>query len=230
MRFSKFIHSFSHIFFPKVCCGCNEALLFHEEVLCLDCIYHLPLTDFHIDLKNESAKQLWGKLDVYYVTSMLYLSKSSCVELLMHKLKFKGYPEIGEFLGTRYGITLCKLYQDMPLDFIVPIPLHSSKMRKRGYNHAECFARGLEKEMKVPLLKDVLIRQHASASQTTKSRLEIYDNVEQVFALVGDYSVFKDKHVLLVDDVLTTGATICSAGNLLKQVGARVSIATIARA
>lgn len=230
MQFFRFIQSLSHVLLPNLCCACDRALRADEHILCMDCLFHLPITDFHQDQSNESAKQLWGKLDFEYAFSMLYLQKSSRVEQLLHRLKFKGYPEIGLYLGTLYASTLARIHLQNPIDYIIPIPLHRQKLRKRGYNQAECFAKGLSTGLSVPLLTDVLLRIVASASQTTMARVERYNNVEQVFALSQKETCLEGKHILLVDDVLTTGATICAAGNMLKKRGARVSIATIARA
>jgi len=227
---SSFIKSFSHIFMPYTCFGCDNALLAHEEVLCLDCLYHLPRTDFHRDIQNDSIKQLWGKLDVVFASSMLYLSKSSSTEKLLYGLKFKGFPQIGVYLGAMYGRELGPILAHLKLDYIVPIPIHPTKLRKRGYNQALCFANGLAQSMNVPVLNNVLLRVVASQSQVTKSRAERYDNVEHVFA-IADHSIsLQHKHILLVDDVLTTGATIGVAGNILKKAGATVSVVTLVRA
>lgn len=230
MPITAFWQGFSHILMPNLCCGCDRALYGYEEILCTDCIYHLPLTDFHLDKNNESAQQLLGKLDFLFASSMLYLSKSSRVEKLLHRLKFKGFPQIGEYFGYQYGMQLARIAEDIPFDFIIPIPIHRSKLKKRGYNQAACFAVGLAKGLGTPVLVDVLLRTVASASQTTKSRVERYDNVEKVFSLSVNHIELADKHILVVDDVLTTGATICAAGNLLKDIGAQISVATLARA
>lgn len=230
MNIRSSIQSFIHVFLPKLCCGCDKALFADEDVLCLACLYHLPLTDFHLDKNNESARQLLGKLDFEFATSMLYLSKASPVERLLHKMKFKGFPEIGDYLGNLYGTALVHLHQEIPFDYIIPIPLHPSKLRKRGYNQAECFAKGLANRLEVDLLNNYLIRFINSDSQVTKARVERYDNVEKVFGLSAHYVSLSDKHILLVDDVLTTGATLCVAGNILKNSGARVSVVTLARA
>jgi len=192
-------------------------------------LYHLPITDFHQDKNNQTAKQLWGKLDFQYAMSMLYLAKSSRVEQLLYRLKYGNQPEIGEFLGKYYGKMLQEAGILNTVDLIIPIPLHRSKLRLRGYNQSSQFAKGLSKAGGIPWTDRVLIRKKATVSQTKKSRTERYENVEDVFVL-RDAGALENKHVLLVDDVLTTGATICSAGNQLVRAGAAVSVATIARA
>ncbi len=229
MQFSSFLKDFVHIFLPKVCVACDSSLLSHEEVLCTACIYHLPITDFHQDKQNETAQQLWGKLDFQEAMSMLYLAKSSRVEKLVYKLKYGNQPEIGVFLGEYYARMMLRTGFFDQLDMIIPIPIHKSKLRKRGYNQSSQFAKGLSKESGVPWSENVLIRAKATESQTRKSRIERYDNVEGVFALKKP-SLVKGKHILLVDDVLTTGATICVAGSQLTEAGATISVMTIARA
>lgn len=218
-----------HVFLPQVCLACNESLLHYEEVLCTACYYHLPLTNFHTDDKNETAQQLWGKLDFVQAMSMLYLAKSSRVEKLIHRLKYQNQPEIGVYLGKLYAKKLSTIGFFETIDLIAPIPIHRSKLQKRGYNQASQFAKGLSEETRVPWDEQTLLRTISSVSQTKKSRIERYDNVEGVFSVKEPRAV-SGKHILLVDDVLTTGATICAAGNILVDAGAKVSVMTIARA
>lgn len=220
-----------HIFLPQVCLSCGESLLHQEEVLCTSCLYHLPLTDFHLDDKNETARQLWGKLAFERALSMLYMAKASRVEQLMHRLKYQNQPEIGLYLGKLYARKLAdtSFFDANEIDIIVPVPIHRSKLRKRGYNQSSQFAKGLSEAAGIPWTDKLLQRTISSVSQTKKTRLERYDNVHGVFSLQKGASV-NGKHILLVDDVLTTGATICSAGNVLIDSGAKVSVMTIVRA
>lgn len=210
--------------------ACDSVLLTHESLLCLDCIYHLPLTDFHNDKQNDTAQQLWGKLDFEVAMSMLYLSKGSRVERLVHRLKYDNKPQIGRFLGKKYGDTIGSMLKTYQIDMLIAIPIHSRKRRQRGYNQAFQFAKGLSDSLCIPVYEDVLIRKINSTSQIKKSRTERYDNVDNVFIVNPSRIDVKDKHVLLVDDILTTGATICEAGRILRKAGAKVSIVTIARA
>ena len=229
MGIRNYLTDFVHLLFPHLCKACDRGLLAQEEVLCIDCIYHLPLTDFHLDDRNETTQQLWGKTKFEFAISMLHLSKSSRVEHLLYKLKYKKHPEIGRFLGQYYGDILKSFLLEHDIDGIVPIPIHPKKLRLRGYNQSACFAEGLSIKLGIPILKNCLIRTKHTDSQTTKSRGDRYDNVLDVFACVGKDQLL-GKHILLVDDILTTGATICAASNLLVEAGAKVSIATIARA
>lgn len=228
MKIQFLYHDFLHLFFPKLCKACDAVLLADEQVICTTCVYHLPFTNFHIDPKNETAQQLWGKLEFQNATSMLYLARSSRVEQLLHRLKYKNEPEIGIYLGEMYAKQLMNVDWIKSVDSIIPVPIHTEKLRKRGYNQAEQFAKGLANVLDVELDLITLIRHQSSKSQTQMRRIERYENVESVFSIKNNS--IEGKHVLLVDDVLTTGATICSAGNILIEAGAQVSVITLARA
>ncbi|WP_159637157.1 ComF family protein [Sphingobacterium composti Ten et al. 2007 non Yoo et al. 2007] len=227
MELKNCFNDFVHLLFPRLCAACNSTLYANEEVLCTNCMFHLPFTDFHLDANNETARQLWGKIEFESAFSMLHLAKSSWVETLLHKLKYKNQPEIGVYLGKLYAKRIGEFISG--IDLIVPIPVHKAKLRKRGYNQAAQFAIGLSDGFNIPCNEQLLLRHILSVSQIEKSRTERYDNVKGEFSLHSKVNV-KDKHILLVDDVLTTGATICEAGQLLIENGAKISIATIARA
>lgn len=227
MLWKRYIDHFLHLFFPRLCAACEAILLSHEEMLCTSCLFHLPFTDFHLFDDNDTARQLWGKVSFERAFSMFELSKSSRVETLLHKLKYKNQPEIGIYLGRLYASSIAGYVGEV--DLIAPIPLHRSKLRKRGYNQAAKFGEGLSQGLGIPLKEDLLIRVLASESQTKRSRIDRYDNVKNAFVL-NPYVTIQDLHILLVDDVLTTGATMSEAALTLVEAGAKVSIATIARA
>lgn len=228
----RYWHGLVHILFPERCAGCDTVLMHQEHILCSTCLYHLPQTDHHKDAENETAKQLWGKVKFQYAASMLTLSKSSRVQRMIHHLKYGQQPEIGIYLGKMYGEILLENPIVDGVDVIVPIPIHPIKKRKRGYNQSEYFARGLSEVLAIPIDNSLIKRTFNSVSQTRRSRIDRYDNVENAFAFVPQKEgVQTPNHVLLVDDVITTGATIAAAAQqLMNGLGCTVSIVTIARA
>lgn len=225
----QFIQDFLHVLVPTNCVGCELTLLAHENILCTSCLYGLPLTDFHLDPDNQTARQLWGKLDFKFAASMLYLAKSSSVEKILHNLKYGNHPEIGYYLGKLYANSLVPHYNLNQIDFVMPVPLHRSKLHKRGYNQSSLFAKGIAEGLAITWTDQLLIRSVATVSQTKKGRSERYENVENVFSTRKNTDV-QGRHILLVDDVLTTGATLCSLGNSLIKDGAVISVVTVARA
>ncbi|WP_336838289.1 ComF family protein [Sphingobacterium siyangense] len=227
---NKLFGDFVSIFFPRECGCCGCVLKYQEKFICIACDFHLPYTNFHEYSDNDTARQLWGKAPVEEACSFLFMQKDSRVEHLIYQIKYNNQPFLAEYFGYLYGLKLIevKAYQD--IDCIVPVPLHRSKLRKRGYNQSTYFGIGLSRAMEIPLREDILVRKKATISQTGKGRLDRYENVSDIFDCQAT-GVPANVHILLVDDVLTTGATIVSAAlTLLDAVDCRVSIATLARA
>lgn len=221
-------YDFFSLFFPRVCYSCGNTLLQHEEVLCSYCLHQLPRTNFHTEKDNPVSRIFWGRVNISYASSMFFFTKGSKVQHLLHQLKYKDKKEIGVYVGKLFGRSLQEspFYSDV--DVIIPVPLHPKKQRKRGYNQSEMFARGLSESFSRPYDIHTLIRTYASETQTKKSRFRRWENVKEIFA-VRNYQHLTGKHILLVDDVVTTGATLEScAARLLEIPGARISIATIA--
>lgn len=223
----RYLKNFLSLLYPALCVGCEKPLYEHEELICSYCWYHLPVTNFHQDQHNAAAKQLWGRVKLEFVTSYLYFIKASNVQHILHHLKYFDAPAVGAILGKRYGELLNETgYSNA--DIIVPVPLHPKKLRKRGYNQSEYFAEGLSKSMQLPIAVGNLVRHTLAESQTTKKRFERYENMKAIFD-VTEPKAFINKHVLLVDDVLTTGATIeACASKLLAISGVKVSVVTLA--
>ncbi len=216
------------LFFPRICLACGNSLMKNEVTLCFYCVYHLPKTDFHFEEDNPVARQFWGKINFSSAASFYYFTKGSKVQHLVHQLKYKGYKEIGSHIGKLYGKELLKSPLFNTVTSVIPVPLHPHKQAKRGYNQAEWFARGLAESMKIELDTGTLIRAHASETQTRKSRFNRWENVKEIFRL-NDLGRQAGKHVLLVDDVITTGSTLEAAGHELFRVpGISVSVASIA--
>ena len=218
------------ILYPELCFSCEELLVKGENVLCTSCILHLPRTNFHKYENHKMEKQFWGKVLVENVAAFFYFEKKGKVQRLMHQLKYQKHPEIGERVGSLYAAELLSDKKFNSLDYIIAIPLHKKKMKIRGYNQSLCFANGLAMQFKIPVLKNRLIRTKNNATQTRKSRFERYKNVAMVFKIKNP-SGFINKHVLLVDDVMTTGSTLTACIQLFNQIeGCKISVLTIAYA
>lgn len=218
---SRYLSDLASLFFPKTCAGCDIPLVYGEKLICTSCWYHLPFTVPHDGIGNLSTGQF---------ASFLYFLDSSRVQRIIYQLKYKNRPEIGSLFGEKYGAILQETAPFNEADLIVPVPLHPIKFRKRGYNQSAFFARGLSHSMQKPMAEQCLIRHRATQSQTTKNRYQRYENMDAAFQLV-DVATIAGKHILLVDDVLTTGATLEACSNVLLKGGAiQVSSVTIAKA
>ncbi len=218
------------IFYPRGCIGCGTALQRNENFLCLNCLLHLPETNYHLTIDNPLEKIFWGRVPVEHVYSFLFFRKGNTVQHILHQLKYKGNKEIGAYLGEMYGQKLARAGSLADVDVIVPIPLHPKKLRLRGYNQSEWIAMGLSKGLGIPYSNDFLVRATFTETQTRKSRFSRWQNVKDVFqaANVGELA---GKHVLICDDVLTTGATTEAAIRKLIEVpDVRVSVVTLATA
>jgi ComF family protein len=222
------INDFFNLIFPKLCCACNNTLLKNEEIICLSCIISLPKTNFHTDKDNPVNKVFWGRINLEMATSFYVFSKKSKVQNLLHHLKYKGVKEVGSVTGELFGYELndSEFYRD--IDFIVPVPLHQNKMKKRGYNQSEWIARGMSQSMSIPINIDTLYRKSDSQTQTKKGRYKRWENVDEIFGLTNNG--LEGKRVLLVDDVVTTGATIEACAQILIQQNCKVLVATLAYA
>lgn len=202
----------------------------HEKVICTDCRYNLPLTNFHLQADNIVARQFWGKIKLEGAYSLYYFTKGGKVQNLMHHFKYKGMPQIGEMLGKIAGSQLATDATFASVDYIIPVPLHKKRLKERGYNQSACFAEGLAEKLTATVEEHNLIRTRATQTQTHRTRFERYENMQEVFA-VKDPEKLKGKHVLLVDDIITTGSTLeACAIPLLEIEGLKLSIATIAYA
>jgi len=222
------INDFFNLIFPRLCCGCRSALLKNEQIICISCVVGLPKTGFHKDKENPVNKVFWGRVDVEMATSFYFFSKKSKVQNLLHHLKYKGVKEVGFVLGELFGFELneSEFYKD--IDFIIPVPLHKNKLKRRGYNQSEWIAFGLSKSMSIPVNTNSLYRKSDSETQTKKSRYNRWENVGEIFGVSNNE--IEGKRILLVDDVVTTGATIEACTQVLLQKNCKVLVATIAYA
>lgn len=227
MQFRRYWDSFIAILFPPLCASCENVLLNQEELLCSYCQYHLPINDHHLFSDNEVMRRIQFKAPIEMGAAFLSFSKSSLIQTMIHKLKYGKAFDIGIYLGRQFGQQLLVSPFFRELDIIIPLPLHHKKRKARGYSQSGCIAQGLAEVLKLDIDTTTLVRLVNSPSQTTMGRMDRYENVEDVFACL-DAEALAGKNILLVDDVLTTGATIASAARTLAEKGGRVYIAVLA--
>ena len=214
--------------YPQLCCACKNRMNKQENLICFQCLYELPKTNFHLDRENMVAKHFWGRVLFQEATSLYFFLKEGKVQELMHQLKYEGYYEIGVKLGKVLGRQLKEVEHWKGIEGIVPVPLHPKKLQKRGYNQCDAIVEGLGEVLDCPVYYQALVKKDHIDSQTRKSKEERWENVKTVFA-VQEAEVLRGKHLLLVDDVVTTGATlIACAEQLLGLEGTKVSLATLA--
>lgn len=221
---SSYISDFIALFFPETCPCCGSVLVKNETLICTSCVYDLPCTHFHCDEGNILKRQFSGRFPFCFAIACFYYSEGSKVQRLIHQLKYRGKPEIGLWLGRWYGVQVAGFIEKHTVDFIIPVPLHTERQRKRGYNQSERIAAGLARSTNCALLTDCLVRKFATQTQTRKSRFLRLENMANVFTLEGAERI-ADKHVLLVDDVITSGATVeACAIALTAAPGVKVSV------
>lgn len=220
------LRALANLFFPELCVTCNNVLYRNEQFLCMACLASMPETGFDTVEGNKLERMFWGRVRVERAFSFLHFRKHSKVQHLLHELKYGNNPALGVYLGRLYGSKL-KQSGYMP-DAVAAIPLHKTKLRKRGYNQSAMFAEGLAMSLQVPHVSDAIVRVKRTDTQTNKSRFMRWSNVDTVFDVKNE-NVLKHKHLLLVDDVITTGATIEACVSRLGKVeGSSVSVASIA--
>ncbi|MDN3551806.1 ComF family protein [Mucilaginibacter aquaedulcis] len=225
-----YLADFISLLFPELCPACQASLVANEHIICSDCTYNLPYTNFHLQADNIVAQQFYGKINVQAAYALYYFTKGGKVQNLMHHFKYMGMQQIGGLLGNMAGAQLIQNPVFNAVDVIIPVPLHKSRLKERGYNQSTCFANGLAQKLNAVVEDNNLQRAVATATQTHKSRFARFENMQEVF-VVRQPEKLTNKHVLLVDDIITTGSTLEACGiELLKVPGLKLSIATIAYA
>ncbi len=218
--------SFLHLLFPHICTGCGSDILNEESVLCMRCMDAMPETNFEIYANNPVEKTFWGRLPLIAASAQFYFTKESMMQHLMHQFKYKRNKELGLQLGRIMGEKI-KASARFEADALIPLPLFPAKEKRRGYNQATVQCEGMAEIMNIPVLDKVIIRPRHTETQTKKGRIERWKNMEGKFILPDPASIHH-KHLLLVDDVITTGATLEACGNeLLKAEGVQLSVATL---
>jgi ComF family protein len=217
VRANEIIESILHLLFPHICPGCGTDNLSHKNILCLHCMASLPETFFEYYPDNPIEKKFYGRIPVQAATAQYFFSRSSILQRLVHQLKYNGNKEVGYQLGRLMGISLKKSAR-FNADAIVPVPLFAARERKRGYNQSLILSEGIAEELHLPILKNIISRPDHTQTQTLKGRIERWKNIEGKFRLV-DPSSIAGKHILLVDDVITTGATLESCSSEFLRAG-----------
>lgn len=223
----RWIDSFFNILFPRSCVVCNGGLVKGEELICTMCNSRMPRTNYHLQADNEVEQRFWGKVEIERATSYFFYTKGSDYRHILFKLKYHGYKELGEVMGRYMAKELLSSDFLQGVDLIIPVPLHSKKKKVRGYNQSECLALGLSHASGIPMDLSALVRMVDSNTQTRKSVFERWENVKDVFQVSSPESL-EGKHILLVDDVLTTGATLLSCATVLAaSSNVKISIVTL---
>ncbi len=216
-----------NLFYPNICYGCQKPLLKSEDVLCSFCRHNLPIINIKNFENNEIINSFYGKIPIKKASSFLYFRRKSISQELIHQLKYKGKQNIGSFIGKWFGSTLKETDFFNNIDYIIPVPLHHKKMKTRGYNQLTEFGKELSKISNIPYLKSILLRGTTENTQTLKQRFERFSNTKSSF-YISDTNFLENKNILLIDDVITTGATLEACCNeLLKTKNITINIATI---
>ncbi len=230
MKFSDIFTDFLNLFIPSKCLNCGINLHEHENYTCKECLFKIPKTNFYKNKDNPVSQIFWGRVNLEYAFSFYYFTKGSILQGLIHEVKYRNAKELAYELGREFGNELIGSNFHKQIDLIIPVPLHPKKEKKRGYNQSDWIARGIGDVLNIPVSGQVLARSIHTSTQTKKTRVQRWDNVKDAF-VVADKTKIENKHVVILDDVLTTGATLeACASQLLQVAGTKVSIISLAYA
>lgn len=222
-----FLKDVFYLFFPKTCVCCGEQLVKNETEICLKCRFELPITNFTNEIDNKVEQTFYGRVKIEFATALLFYRTKGISQKLIYQLKYKGKQEIGILLGQWLGSELKESKRFPYIDYIIPVPLHAIKLKKRGYNQLSTFGNSISGILNIPFIENILIKESITDTQTLKRRIERWKNVDEIFHL-SDATIFEHKHILLIDDVITTGATLeACALELSKTKNIKISIATM---
>ncbi len=217
-----------HLFFPHYCTGCGSDVVEDGQMLCLQCVAKLPETNFFQVQNNPVEKTFFGRLKLESAGAAFYFTKDSLVQNLVTELKYHGNKEIGSYLGKLTALEMQKTDRFNSVDCLIPLPLNEKKLFRRGYNQAAVIAEGMASVLNIPVIDKVVKRKLFTETQTKKDRISRWQSMQDVFE-VTDSAILENKHVLLVDDIVTTGATLEACGNTMLQIpNLKLSIATVA--
>lgn len=221
-------HDFVNLLYPTVCHICEAELLKNEQILCTSCLHDLPITRYHLDNENPVKKVFYGRVKIEKATALLHFRKKAGVQHLIHDLKYRGHQEIGTYLGKWLGEELSNIEAYRQIDVVIPVPLHRIKLKERGFNQVENFGKEIANAINADYYDDVLLKINATQTQTLKDRFSRWGKLEETL-VVQNIEKVANKHILIVDDLVTTGATLeACAHKLLEIPGVRLSVATMA--
>ncbi|MEI6865413.1 ComF family protein [Flavicella sp.] len=227
MIFSKF-KDVLHLFYPNTCLGCNKHLSYYSTLLCVHCLHDLPYSYYSCWENNPIEQIFFGKISIQCATSLFLFQTNSSLKTLIHELKYKNNQLVGEFLGDLLLLDLSKSDQYKQLDCVIPVPLHPEKFKQRGYNQLSILGRTLSEGLSIPYMNKLLVKTNSSDTQTKMNKLDRWKNAQESFHLT-DNKILENKNILLIDDVITTGATIeACVKELSKTKNISISIAAIA--
>lgn len=221
-------HDFVNLLYPTVCHICETELLKNEQILCTSCLHDLPVTRYHLDNENPVKKVFYGRVKIEKATSLLHFRKKSGVQHLIHDLKYRGHREIGTYLGKWLGEELSLIPEYLEIDAVIPVPLHKSRLKERGYNQVEDFGKEIARSLQAEYRDDILLKISSTQTQTFKDRLSRWGKLEETLIIKNAESV-TNRHILIVDDLVTTGSTIEACAHKLFEIpNIKMSVATMA--
>lgn len=221
-------HDFINLLYPHICYICESELLKNEEIVCTSCLHDLPVTNYHLINDNPVKKVFYGRVPIAHATALLHFRKKAAVQQLIHELKYRDKEEIGVFFGRWLGSDLAETESFKSIDLVIPVPLHPTKLKERGYNQVTKFGLEIAKSLNAHFSEEILLKTTATKTQTLKDRISRWGQIEETLT-VQNIEKAEGKHILLVDDLVTTGATLEACAHKLLQIpNIKISIATMA--
>ena len=224
----RIIKEIFNVFYPEICVCCKNQLTTNEKTICITCRHDLPVTNFTDEKDNLVEKTFYGRVPVLEATSLFYFLKKGKVQQLIHELKYNNQQQIGTFIGDWLSEKILNSNRFKTIDCIIPVPLHKKKQQQRGYNQLTTFGQSLCQKLNIPFYEHVLTKTTSTKTQTKKLRFDRWKNAEHQFK-IQNIELIENKHILIIDDIITTGATLEACILSLKNVkNSTISIATMA--